>query len=97
MAKPFVRYINTVRPSIIENNGSFEHFTVYIRDKSLVSDWNIDFKSEGGFKIDYPTNDNEPQDVFFGSNCTIKFLVENNTDQTFINALISDQEERFYI
>ena len=96
MAKPFILYRNTVRTSIGENNG-LKWFKVYIRDTVLPNNANRDFKSEGGFTIDYPTNDNKPNDVFYGSNCTIPFLVEDSNGQAFIDALIETQEERFFI
>ena len=96
MAKPFVLYKNTIRTSIGENNN-LNYYKVFIRDKVLPSDANRNFKSEGGFNIDYPTNDSKPNDIFYGSNCTVPFLVEDSNGQAFIDDLIQDQESRFLL
>ena len=96
MAVPKIRYVNTVKSSIGENN-SLEYYKVYIRDTVIPADLNLPFKSAGGFSLDYPGNDNSPEDVFFGSNCTIPFLVESAQQQSFIDSVISDQESKYLI
>ena len=96
MAKPFVRYKTDVK-TVMSGNNDLDYYRIYIYDKLLVGNLNYDFECIGSPTIDYPTNDNAFDDVFFGSRLNIPFAIQTPQDEIFLNLLISDQEERFFI
>ena len=98
MAVPNVRYKYDFESSLDIASGTPNKYTILIRDTTLGSDLDLEFCTDArGFEINHPTEDHEFQDVIKGSSCVIGFIVQNSTDQTFVENLIGDQEGKYFI
>ena len=97
MANLPIRYTSTFKSTVESFSGSVE-YTIRILDKDLPGDLNADlYTTDVGFTLEYYSRNDNFEDPIKASTCTVPMLVRNQQDQTLINGIVVNQEQRFFI